>query len=378
MSEAEIREGFQIFDHNGDGIISRAELHAVLVEKGGTSEQEFDEIVSMFDTDGSGSVSVKEFENACLSMSDEQGDELAQLLEQVAADRMHAKTLHDAFAVFDENGDGSISSSEMRAVLSRSVPGAPVLLEPSEVDALIAEFDADDSGTLSLHEFAQACGTMGDNEAEQVLRRVTLTKRQRALAAQRAQAAAERAEERRLEQARAAAEKEAADSGVSKAGELRDAIVSKLEGGDDLFGDEDVQLLLLQYQLCSAVGHESEGAIPEELLSNRALLETFLTAGDCRSTRGHFGGVIWHRPPNGERVTRVGGDSPPESTARWTKGGGSAGRAAGVRPERERGGVPLDAPRRWHSPHVLVRRALSRRWHAHRACGAVRHVQAVA
>jgi Ca2+-binding EF-hand superfamily protein len=60
MSEAEIREGFQIFDHNGDGIISRAELHAVLVEKGGTSEQEFDEIVSMFDTDGSGSVSVRE------------------------------------------------------------------------------------------------------------------------------------------------------------------------------------------------------------------------------------------------------------------------------------------------------------------------------
>ena len=83
-----------------------------------------------------------------------------------------------------------------------------------------------------------------------------------------------------IEVVRDALEKEAAESGVSQAGKLRTTLVSKLEGGDDLFDDPGVQHLLLQYQLCSAVGQESEGSIPEALLNNRPLLKN----GDKRAT----------------------------------------------------------------------------------------------
>ena len=125
-----------------------------------------------------------------------------------------------------------------------------------------------------------------------MLKRVQLTKRQRAQAATQVLAAAEAAAAEQAEQAAAAAAAgEAVD--VSEAARLRAELSARLTGGEDVCADTEGAASLLRYQLYAAVGPGGEETIPPELLTNRALLETFMNAGDCRSTKGYFGGVIW-------------------------------------------------------------------------------------
>jgi len=57
-----------------------------------------------------------------------------------------------AFALFDENGDGSLSVVEMQKVLQRPGGGAP--LSDADVQNVINEFDANGDGVLQIEEFA--------------------------------------------------------------------------------------------------------------------------------------------------------------------------------------------------------------------------------
>ena len=61
-----------------------------------------------------------------------------------------------AFRVFDTDGSGTISSDELKAILTRPVPGQAPLLTAAKVDEIISRFDTNGDGVLSLEEFAQA------------------------------------------------------------------------------------------------------------------------------------------------------------------------------------------------------------------------------
>ena len=63
-----------------------------------------------------------------------------------------------AFALFDVDGDGSLSVAEMQQVLQRPGGGAP--LSDEEVQAVIDEFDENGDGVLQIEEFARMWAPM--------------------------------------------------------------------------------------------------------------------------------------------------------------------------------------------------------------------------
>ena len=65
-----------------------------------------------------------------------------------------------AFRVFDSNGDGSVSTDELKAILTRSVAGQPPQMTEAEVDRLIAMFDVNGDGVLSIDEVRCRCASL--------------------------------------------------------------------------------------------------------------------------------------------------------------------------------------------------------------------------
>lgn len=61
-TEEELREAFKVFDKDGNGFISAAELRHVMTNLGEKlSDQEVDEMIKEADTDGDGQVDYAEF-----------------------------------------------------------------------------------------------------------------------------------------------------------------------------------------------------------------------------------------------------------------------------------------------------------------------------
>ena len=68
VSKEEIREAFRVFDKDGNGSISKAELRHVLTNLGeNLTEAEVDEMISVADIDGDGQVNYEEFFNMMTS-----------------------------------------------------------------------------------------------------------------------------------------------------------------------------------------------------------------------------------------------------------------------------------------------------------------------
>ncbi|ELR18329.1 EF hand domain containing protein [Acanthamoeba castellanii str. Neff] len=79
--------------------------------------------------------------------------------------------MKEAFGVFDQNGDGRISDSELNTVLTTMNNGTPP--DPSLLQQMIAELDIDGNGTVELEEFLQwSIRNKEANGAEQQLRSV--------------------------------------------------------------------------------------------------------------------------------------------------------------------------------------------------------------
>jgi calcium-dependent protein kinase len=128
-----MRECFLQLDTNGDGKLSREELQGACSQSGITQE----EVAALFDavdTDKSGSIGYNEF--------------LAPMLE--IQQHMDAEACWQAFAVFDSNGDGSISAQELHDTL-RELEGS--VLTQAEIAKIISEHDSDGDGSISFEEF---------------------------------------------------------------------------------------------------------------------------------------------------------------------------------------------------------------------------------
>ena len=132
----EFREAFQQFDKDKSGSIDRMELKALCAWVGqSTEDSEIDEMMLLADPDGSGELDFWEF--ACL-MAHKMGD--------VNPD----KTLMSAFAIFDQNGDGTISADELKEVMNELGEKA----SEEDIERVLSRIDTNNDGAVDYNEFA--------------------------------------------------------------------------------------------------------------------------------------------------------------------------------------------------------------------------------
>ena len=161
-----------------------------------------------------------------------------------------------AFKVFDTDNSGTLSASELRAILSR---GSNAMLSADEVDEVISEFDANGDAELSIHEFAKACFSLSDDEAAVL------------------QAKLNEAEARQAE-ARAQLTADA----------LRNDLAQRVADGEDVA--RSLVLKVLQWRLLSSLPEATASELicsdtGTALLQSRELLECFLSSGECNAAQ---------------------------------------------------------------------------------------------
>ncbi|KAF9999863.1 hypothetical protein BGZ65_004844 [Modicella reniformis] len=129
QTTAEFQEAFKLFDKDGDGKISVKELGTVMRSLGQKpTDAEVQDMIKGADTDGNGTLDFPESNS---------GDP--------------EKELKEAFKVYDKDGDGFITSSELRAVLISI--GDKV--SEAELHEMMREADKDGDNRISYDEFVR-------------------------------------------------------------------------------------------------------------------------------------------------------------------------------------------------------------------------------
>lgn len=130
----ELHDTFRIFDKNGDGLITPAEIGTVLVALGQRpSMKELKALIKSVDTNKSGSLDFDEF--------------LQIFLKKIAADP--EKELYEVFCVFDNDKDGFISSMELYQVLHKLGEN----ITQREAILMVREADLNKDGKVDYKEF---------------------------------------------------------------------------------------------------------------------------------------------------------------------------------------------------------------------------------
>ena len=134
---AEFKEAFQIFDKNGDGSITTKELGTVMRSLGqNPSDDEIKGMIEKVDLDKSETIDFKEFLGLMATKMKEGNTEDA---------------LIEAFRKFDRDGNGKISSYELKYVMKMK----GMELNDQEIQTLIQEADTDGDGYIDYQEFAR-------------------------------------------------------------------------------------------------------------------------------------------------------------------------------------------------------------------------------
>jgi calcium-binding protein CML len=135
-SAAELEDVFNKFDANGDGRISRSELSDLMKSLGGNvTEEEVGAMVSEADLDGDGYIDLSEF--------------VALNTDQTVSSSRRLQDLKDAFNVFDRDGNGSISPSELHHVLTSLQENCTI----GDCHNMIKDVDSNGDGQVSFDEF---------------------------------------------------------------------------------------------------------------------------------------------------------------------------------------------------------------------------------
>uniref|UniRef100_A0A0A9GDZ9 Si606063b10 n=1 Tax=Arundo donax TaxID=35708 RepID=A0A0A9GDZ9_ARUDO len=149
--DAEIQKVFSRFDTDGDGRISPSELAAVsrAISPPPSSSHGGREVAAMMDeldTDRDGFVDLGEF---------------AAFHGRGRGDGELEAELRAAFDVYDVNGDGRITASELGKVLARIGEGCSA----EECERMIASVDVDSDGCVGFEEFKKMMSREGSAEA---------------------------------------------------------------------------------------------------------------------------------------------------------------------------------------------------------------------
>jgi calmodulin len=132
---AEFKEAFQIFDKDGNGCITTKELGTVMRSLGqNPTEEELKSMIDEVDCNKDGTVDFKEF---------------LGLMARQMKDSETIDELIEAFKVFDRDGNGVITSYELRYVMT----SAGEKLSEDEIDEIIREADVDNDGNINYEEF---------------------------------------------------------------------------------------------------------------------------------------------------------------------------------------------------------------------------------
>lgn len=131
----EYQDIFSFFDRDGSGSISSSELGQVMRTFGWSpSEMELQELISEIDQDGNGSISFNEF---------------VWLMTKEIHDNDIEEEIREAFRVFDREGHGFITVPDITHVLQT----LGEKLAPDETQELIKEADLDGDGNINYEEF---------------------------------------------------------------------------------------------------------------------------------------------------------------------------------------------------------------------------------
>lgn len=142
----QLSDTFMSLDTNSDGFLSMLELKQGL-ETVGIKDipSDFQEILKGMDLDGSGAIDYTEFLAAAL-------DKRNHLKEDMC---------WAAFCVFDKDGNGTISQSELKAVLA----SGQVDKVAGSMQELIAEVDQNGDGEIDFEEFMAMMKGVGEKKA---------------------------------------------------------------------------------------------------------------------------------------------------------------------------------------------------------------------
>lgn len=133
----EFKEAFEIFDKDKDGYITIKELSEIMRSLGQLpSETELQDMINEVDVDGNGNIDFKEF---------------LGLMARKMRDTDTEEELIEAFKVFDRDGNGLVSSVELKHVMLSL--GEKITDE--EVDEMIKEADIDGDGFINYEEFVR-------------------------------------------------------------------------------------------------------------------------------------------------------------------------------------------------------------------------------
>ncbi len=135
--KSEIREAFDLFDTDGSGTIDIKELKVAMRALGfETSKEELRKLVSQVDKDGSGAVDFKEF---------------LQMMTSKMADRDSREEMVKAFRLFDDDETGKISFRNLKRVAME----LGETISDEELQEMIDEADRDGDGEVSQEEFCR-------------------------------------------------------------------------------------------------------------------------------------------------------------------------------------------------------------------------------
>jgi calmodulin len=133
----EYRDAFEMFDKDKDGNITAKELANVMRSLNqDPSEQELHDMISEVDVDGNGRIDFEEF---------------VVLMNRRSKETDTEDEVINAFRVFDKEGNGMISSTELRHVMTTLGDQ----LTDEEVDEMIREADIDGDGYINYEEFVR-------------------------------------------------------------------------------------------------------------------------------------------------------------------------------------------------------------------------------
>lgn len=156
LNSLRLRRIFDMFDKNGDGMITSEELGQALSLLGlDAEESELDSTVNSFIQPGNEGLRFEDFAALHQSLNDAyfggQDGEVNEENEEEKRMSQEESDLTEAFRVFDEDGDGYISAAELQVVLRKLR-----LSEGNEIDSvqkMILSVDRNKDGRVDFFEF---------------------------------------------------------------------------------------------------------------------------------------------------------------------------------------------------------------------------------